>query len=280
MVALISGYFDDSQSTGAVWVLAGYVGYRNQWDYFEELWGGALDKHRVPYFHMREMAEPNGTFAKWIPPEDHQGEVIAFFKDLVGALGKCGLRSFTSAVWIDDVNRFNREKGVGLEPYPLAAYACMSNVALHYVDLPVTMTFDRVEKIDSKLAVARSYADSDKHLAPGLCDRIVTTPLPKGVTSREVRPMQAADLIAWEYRNAFFKMRPWQLLADRPTDDREAMWQHYLQWTREATGRDPVLRKSLDALIAKMPSKGAVWDYHQICTTHEAKLGIWSKPAS
>src|SRR5690242_19163323 len=78
LVAVLSGYFDDSQSTGDVWVVAGFVGYLNQWEHFEHLWGAALDRCEVPYFHMREMADPSGPFAKWLPPEDHQDEIISF----------------------------------------------------------------------------------------------------------------------------------------------------------------------------------------------------------
>jgi len=60
LVALISGYFDDSQAAGDVWVVAGYVGYANQWDHFELLWKEVLQIHGVPYFHKREMADPAG----------------------------------------------------------------------------------------------------------------------------------------------------------------------------------------------------------------------------
>jgi hypothetical protein len=279
LVALVSGYFDDSQSTGDVWVVGGYVGYLNQWDHFEQLWGSALDKHEVPYFHMREMADPSGPFAKWLPPEAHQDERTAFFVDLTGAINKCGLHMFVSAAWVPDVDRFNRDKGITLEPYPLAAYTCMSNIALHYHRLPVTMTFDSVEKLGSKLITARRYADSNM-LAPRLCDYIVATPLPNGLNSKIVRPMQAADFIAWETRKAFFNMKEWQLLLDRPITDRMIMWNHYLRWVRERTGKDPVLRKSMDALMSNMSTNAVVWDYHQLDDMHRARNGIWGEDDS
>jgi hypothetical protein len=272
LVALISGYFDDSQSVGDLWGISGYVGYVNQWEYLERLWNKAMADHGVPYFHMREMNDPSGPFAKWLPPEDHEAEVIAFFTDLVGAIRKCGLRMFASAVWIKDLDRFNGEKGILLEPYPLAAFACMSQMAFHYNNVPVTAVFDRVEKVDDKLQKARAYGEWLR-----LCDLITSVPLAKGLTSRDVPAMQAADFIAWEFRKALFKMKPWQELSGRPLGDREAQWLHYMEWTRETTGRDPFLRKSLDALIAEMPTHAVVWDYHQISTTHDARGGIWTE---
>jgi hypothetical protein len=215
LVALISGYFDDSQSTGDVWVVAGYVGYANQWEHLGRMWDEALRAHDVPYFHKREMADPAGAFAKWLPPEDHQEEVVAFFKDLVGAIRRCGVHIITSAVWVKDLERFNSEKGLILEPYPLAAYSCMSQIALKHGDVPVTAVFDRVEKVDDKLRKARLYADTDRHAYPGLCNLVTSIPLEAGLTSRTVPALQAADLIAWEVRKALFKMKPWQLQTAR-----------------------------------------------------------------
>jgi hypothetical protein len=276
LVALISGYFDDSQSTGDVWVVAGYVGYANQWEHLGRMWDEALRAHDVPYFHKREMADPAGAFAKWLPPEDHQEEVVAFFKDLVGAIRRCGVHIITSAVWVKDVERFNSEKGLILEPYPLAAYSCMSQIALKHGDVPVTAVFDRVEKVDDKLRKARLYADTDRHAYPGLCNLVTSIPLEAGLTSRTVPALQAADLIAWEVRKALFKMKPWQL-SDRPLAAREEQWQHYLEWTRESSGQDPFLRKSLDALISEVPFNSIVWDYQQISTTHDARRGIWTE---
>lgn len=89
--------------------------------------------------------------------------------------------------------------------------------------------------------------------------------------------MQAADFIAWEMRKAYLNMKAWHALSDRPMADREAQWNHFLEWTRELTGKDPVLRKSLDALLAQLGinSNSVVWDYAQLVHTHEIKGGIW-----
>jgi hypothetical protein len=75
----------------------------------------------------------------------------------------------------------------------------MSQIAIKYGNLPVTAVFDRIEKVESKLATARSYADNDR-IFPGLCYYVATGTLPKPLTSRDVPALQAADFIAWEVR--------------------------------------------------------------------------------
>lgn len=58
------GWFDDTRTNGRYWSVGGYVGGALHWAEFEETWPMALANHEVPYFHMREMADPNGVYAK------------------------------------------------------------------------------------------------------------------------------------------------------------------------------------------------------------------------
>jgi hypothetical protein len=273
LVALISGNFDDSQSSGDVWTVAGYVGYSNQWDYFDHLWSAALVRHGVPYFHMKEMMQANGVFAKWLPPENHVEEVASFFKDLVAAITKSGLYMVASTVWLMDLERFNRETNAGLEPYPLAAHTCLALIAEKYGELPVMAIFDRIEKVNSKLAVARSYLDGTFPV-PGLCDHIAATGSP--APAHDVPALQAADLIAWEVRKAHFGMKEWQSGNAGNHADRQEQWRDYVRHTREMTGEDPRIRKSLDALISE-PIKSITWDYLQLQDMHKVRRGIWTK---
>jgi hypothetical protein len=278
VVALVSSYFDDSETTGHIWVVGGYAGYTNQWDLFERFWDAALKTHGVPYFHMREMADPNGVFKKWHPPQDHQDEVEAFIKDLVKAIRASGLRMFGSAVWLKDLEQFNREKNVQIKSYPLAAYACLTQLAHHYERAPVTANFDRADKIDSKLVTARAYAESDKFLFPGACDLVSSVPIPRGLTAKDIPPLQAADFGVWEARKGYLTIQPWQMISDRPLGDREAQWQHFKEWSRLTYDQEyPIQRKSLEALIeGNMPIKWVLWDYHQLCLTHAERRGVWS----
>jgi hypothetical protein len=50
-------------------------------------------------------------------------------------------------VWIEELERFNKEKHQEIKAYPLAAYACITQIAHQYKPVPVTAIFDRVEKL-------------------------------------------------------------------------------------------------------------------------------------
>ena len=104
----------------------------------------------------------------------------------------------------------------------VAFRATDTRLAQRYAGQPVTAVFDRIEKIDDKLAKTRSYLSSDKFLYPGLCDRITGVPLAKGITSREVPALQGADLIAWEQRKACLTAVPFiKEQVEKPARDRD-----------------------------------------------------------
>jgi len=180
---------------GKVWIVGGYAGHGLQWEEFENMWPLALANHEVPYFHMREMADPNGVYAKWHPFKDHQEEVADFFSGLVKVIGYCHLRGFFSIVRFVDLERFNAETGAKLEPYALAAYGCMLMAAYEYGDAPVEIIFDHVEKVSSKLARATEYAESDRHYGNSL-GKVMMTPLRQELTFRQIIPLQAADFFS------------------------------------------------------------------------------------
>lgn len=154
------GFLDDSQTLGKVWAVGGYVGSLNHWDVFEPRWDAALKRHDVKYCHMRETSVPTGPFAKWLPSSEHRAEWASFLGDLARVIDDAYLTTICSLVRIEDLARFNSERGLHLEPYPLAAYGCMLQAGKYYTGYPTELVFDHVEKVESKLAKAREYAES------------------------------------------------------------------------------------------------------------------------
>jgi predicted transcriptional regulator len=67
-MTVLKGYFDDSGDDNNpahqhnAFVLAGYVADVESWKTFETLWRAVLDKHQVPYSHMRELAHFRGPY--------------------------------------------------------------------------------------------------------------------------------------------------------------------------------------------------------------------------
>jgi hypothetical protein len=74
-MAMLKGYADDSRPNNRIWAVGGYAGHDLQWEKFEADWPKMLAKHGVPYFHMREMGDPNGVYCSASAPVRQNGWV-------------------------------------------------------------------------------------------------------------------------------------------------------------------------------------------------------------
>jgi hypothetical protein len=275
-MAMIKGYADDSHPNDRIWAVGGYAGHDLQWEQFEQDWPKMLKKHGVPYFHMREMADPHGVYAKWHPFKEHHAEVAAFFADLTKVIADCWLRSYFSITRIKDLERFNAEHGLDLEPYPLAAYGCMLGIAKDHLNgVTAEIIFDHVEKVASKLARASEYAEADMYYSQ-VHEMVVSVPLDNKLTFKDVIPLQAADFLIWEVQKNHLKLEDWFLIPNKPIDqdEREA---HMDQWSLEKFGViRPPARKSLEAIVDNgAPPGSIIWDYDNILSAHRLRSGRW-----
>jgi hypothetical protein len=274
MVA-VWGWLDDSRRE-AIWSVGGYVGGEFQWEYFEEHWPAALRAAGVPYFHMREMGKANGPFDKWHPPTEHEPARRAFLSSLTNVIVESHLFGILSGVRCGDLERFNKERGLTLEPYPLGAYGCMLLAARQNLRrMRIHLVFDRVEKVESKLATARTYADADKYWQ-GECDAVTVTGLAKGVQLQDLPAMQAADFIAWEFRRAQERREEWHATTSVPADADEA-WEQLEEWIIAKFGsHEASIRKSAIALIEPQRFANLVWDYRTLNEVHDLRDRVWT----
>jgi len=223
---------------------------------------------------MREMADPQGVYAKWHPPQDHKSEVAAFMADLAGVIKDSRIVGVLSIVRLKDLERFNRERNLQLEPYPLGAYGCMIAACQAHPGVTTELIFDHCEKVGSKLATARSYAETDQHWRDELED-VVVTPLTKKLTFRNVQAMQAADFVAWEFRKHHQKTESGLDLV-QDILDREAAWNRHEQWILDQFGSlESSTRRSAQALIKDTEFYPLIWDYRGLNEAHEARGGVW-----
>jgi hypothetical protein len=224
---------------------------------------------------MREMADPRGPFGKWHPARAHQSELAGFMRDLAEVVSYSRLVAFCSLVRMQDLERFNAEYGLRLNPYSLAAYGCMIAVLREYEGFTAELVFDHVEKVDSKLARARKYAETDSYYA-GAFEKCVTLPLVKGITFRELPAMQAADFLAWEFRRNHENISEWFDFMDRP-EGSEARAEHFDRWSLKKFGSEsPPARKSLAALVEGNQIVPVIWDYDRLCEAHRLREGKWA----
>jgi hypothetical protein len=272
LMAILKGYMDDSQQDH-VWAVGGYVSNDGGWQEYEHLWCEMLKRHNVPYFHMKEMGQQDGVYKHWHPREWHQSEVDLFFKDATKIIHDCRLHGVWSIVRKNDLDRFNREFGLQLEPYSLAAYGCLNAISWLFADVTVEMIFDHCDKIDKKLYMAREYAISDRHFGGAIKNNIACLPLPKKYTFRNVLALQCADYLAWEFRKDHFKIQEWYSIGGKPDDlvDRQ---QHFIEWS--AQNYIEPWRKSLGALMAEGRVFGTTWDYESLVDENAARGGVWA----
>lgn len=274
-MAAIKGWMDDSRR-GPIWCVGGYLGGEHHWEYFEERWAQALKTATVPYFHMKETASPTGIYAKWHPPQDHQIEWADFLSSLARVISDSHIFGVLSVVRGHDLDRFNAERKLALEPYPLAAYGCMLLAARQNIPgLSVELIFDRVEKVERKLAVARDYAESDSYWK-GECDAVKVMGLDKITRLIDLQPMQAADFVAWEFRKHQERISDWYAAGDLSSDADEA-WANLEQWILDNYGsHENAARKSVAALIEPQRFANLVWDYRTLNEVHQLRRGVWA----
>jgi hypothetical protein len=276
VMAIMKGYMDDSRKNDRLWIVGGYLGGHHHWVEFENRWSIMLAVHGVPYFHMKEMGKSNGPFAKWQPREEHQKELDLFFKDITQIIRECNLWGFHSIARINDLNRFNFETGLSLDPYSLAAYGCLQAMVSVFGNETIEVVFDNVEKVHSKLARAMEYAESDPTFGKDM-GKIVAIPLGKNLTFRAVTPLQAADFVVWETGRHHANADEWFSLPDKPLGELER-WEHFVDFHEKKIGNfQPVPRKSLQALIENNVNHwGVIWDYDQLCRVNQLRAGVWN----
>jgi hypothetical protein len=270
MAVVIKGYFDDSRSDD-VWAIAGFVGFVDQWEEFGQMWPMLLATHEVPYLHMKEMANPNGVYKKWHPQKEHYEEWANFFADVTKVIGRCGIQGFGGIARGPDLERFNSENKISLEPYPPAAYGSLIALWNRHPREPVELFFDHVEKVQSKLCRAKEYADSDRRYA-GDFDQVQMIPINKSRTFKEVIELQAADFLAWEWRKSHIDRTKWWEREGKPSDEDER-WNDFETWMEK---EKPRTRKSILALIERASFTGMIWDYDRLCEALRLRGGVWS----
>lgn len=279
-MAIVKGWADDSRRED-IWAVGGYCGTDRQWQEFEREWATALRASDVPWFHGREMGNSTGVYAKWQPPEDHQPEIVKFMGDLAAVINRCHLFGFLCIVREHDLRRFNTEHNLTLQPYPLAASACMMlaarSVALGF---PTEVIFDRVEKIHSKLGDAQKYVDSWS-VSREQCKKVVPIPLPKTNTWRNVPALQAADFLVGELRRHHERVSEWFDTRRDMFADTDEGWVDLQEWILSKYGTfEKAVRKSAVALLDKKLCEKFIWDHRTLTEAHNLRGGVWSPTSS
>jgi hypothetical protein len=201
LMAVLKAYFDDSGDENDYRVLssslAGYVGTIDNWRYFEAAWQKTLQDHNIPYLHMKQFAHFRKPFDKY--KNDEVGR-IALLESLINVIKDSHLEGVASCVDLRDLRSFNDniKKADREDAYALNLYTCMWIMSKRWPKTIIETILDRTNNIYAKIQKAIVYAQADKHYKD--YEYIQINPLNRHLSFRNVIPIQAADLLAWEMR--------------------------------------------------------------------------------
>jgi hypothetical protein len=208
LLIALQGYFDDSgtHDDSKVAVVGGYVSTEEQWSLFDVEWQKALDEFGIEHFHTTD-------FANKAPPYDEWKDDLRYrrFAQLGGIVNTHAIASVACAIPVESFNRCMSPKAkdyVG-GPYGLAAFCVFGETSTMFDDWPSskvayileagTAGFHQVSKIFSE--TMRRPADREMLKLHSIT-----------VADKDVLPLQAADMVAYE----IYKHYPRQLgIEDR-----------------------------------------------------------------
>lgn len=187
---MLTAYFDDSgsQTTPAL-VFCGYVAPLDQWLRFENDWRTvlALPQFDLEYFHMKEIRQGKGRFAKF---KDNLPLQRDLFERLYRVIRVRTTEGFASAVVIPDYDAVNRQFRIREEldePHVTAGRSAIGKM----------MAWKRVSRPSEELnlVVDRGMCGFGK-LSDAVYRDYGSRIIPKAV--KDSPPLQAGDLIGWE----------------------------------------------------------------------------------
>ncbi len=207
-------YLDDAGKSGdpnnEICCIAGCLSPLTAWDELEAEWKDILEKYEVPYLHMKELAHFKGPFSKWENDEKSRKE---FLSSLMDVMHKYVLAIVGATIPIEAYNSLSEEQRNSVpDPYFMCfqqtlhlassrAFAASTETkAAHGLQTPNPNQAEKFEVIFSEQDDFKGRANQlFKHMK----EKSSLGPLLGAFTwasYKEVIPLQAADLVAYEVK--------------------------------------------------------------------------------
>jgi len=199
LFAMLTAFIDDSDSepSGQVFVLAGFVASRDRWDKFTEEWDKALAGPPRPldYFKMVEANSLKGQFSDWT--EDERNLKLRELTLIISQYAQFAIRATLG--W-KDFKDVQAQYAYPQEPYDALFQTIMALAVKGTMRLPIP---DKVEFIfdeqgDAGKRARETFEMAKEFIPPNLLEFVPYEPLHR--SDREFLPLQAADMSAWQSR--------------------------------------------------------------------------------
>ncbi|MDT7540568.1 MAG: hypothetical protein QOE33_472 [Acidobacteriota bacterium] len=181
--------------------VAGVIAPAANWERFESKWKGILAEFKLPYFHMREFAHSEGLFRSWKGKEQKRRKL---FGKLMKAIETAYPIPFGSVMPLDAFRRLtDSQKVLFSDPYFLCLQNCIKGVGR------IIQMFPEEEEV----ALVLSEQGEFKRQAIEMCDFMranysyaqkLTFPVFRDM--RKIVPLQAADVVAYEFQKEYERM--------------------------------------------------------------------------
>jgi hypothetical protein len=213
-LVILQAFVDESgtRNQDACFVMAGFISSAEEWAAFSDEWQACLDATpAIPYFKMRHAAgNPSGVFRNW-----RRDDVRKKVTGLVGILKR---HARTAIHCTMPIALFDEIIGVEMagflkSPYSHTFYAMLAGIAWEAID-------QKAERLELIFDEQDKYAQFIKNAYPLLKSKfdpelVAILPFePMFRSDLDFLPIQAADMIAWLFRNAWNgKRTEWEWIA-------------------------------------------------------------------
>jgi hypothetical protein len=185
-----TGHSRDTDHVG----MAGLIGGDDAWPAFDAAWAAALLRAGVRSLHMRQLAHFRGEYQAW-SGDDRETRRRGLLSDALAAIR--GVRpTVLGAVMPMRVWRglTDRQRRALLDPYFVCLQECLTSTALLALRAGqrVRVVFSRNTEFAAKATLLWRVMRADPLFSPAVDESLVFG------SADEVKPLQAADLVAYE----------------------------------------------------------------------------------
>ena len=199
-VLVLHGYFDESgtHSNSKAISVAGYLATSDQWQKFDVEWKQAMEDFELEFFHMTDFVARRAPYDKW--DDDQRRERLSRLIELINGNVFAGIGfALPMSEYYKAFSKRAKEYCGGA--YGLAATVCFMDAAMAVKDehpkARIAYIFEQGVKGRGQVMKIFDHACDDPKLRD---DRRLLSL--KYENKRDFRPLQAADILAYElYRH-------------------------------------------------------------------------------
>lgn len=234
LLGMFTGYYDASggRDTGFM-AVAGFVADVRKWEVFEGSWRLVLAKFDLPYFHMKEFAPSRGPFESWKGQETKRANLL---RDLIQVVHETADFWISCSMRNEILDVATKRYGVRFDggAYPLVARFCIARahefMRKRHGKAEIQHVFESgdqgkgklvgmIERLNNHAKLLRVQGKRDPKMDPYPIPLPIFKPSRDTATEKGLLPLQAADLVAWEFHKMHREARLDSIQLRRPLQE-------------------------------------------------------------